>query len=70
MDALHELKALKEQYEAKNRFCMGVHLPADLAAKIREELHLMYGHDPGEDLMTLYGIEVLSTDAPKIRFVG
>lgn len=70
MDALHELKALKEQFEAENRFCMGVHLPADVAAKIRRELHLLYGRDPGEGLTTLYGLEVLSTDAPKIKFVG
>ena len=70
MDALHELKALKEQYEAENRFCMGVHLPADFAVKIRRELHIMYGHDPGAGLTTLYGIEVLSTDAPKIKFEG
>jgi len=70
MDALHELKALKEQYEAENRFCMGVHLPADVAAKIRRELHLLYGQDPGVGLTTLYGLEVLSTDAPEIKFVG
>jgi hypothetical protein len=70
MDALHELKALKEEYEAEHRFCMGVHLPADFAVKIRKELRLLYGHDPGAGLMTLYGLEVLSTDAPKIKFVG
>ncbi|MFQ5586318.1 MAG: hypothetical protein ACE5GF_05800 [Thermodesulfobacteriota bacterium] len=68
MDTLKEFKRLKEEFEAKNRFCMGVHLPADIAKKIRRELHQLYGKDPGDGLTTLFGIEVLSTDAPEIKF--
>ena len=70
MDTLKQIKALKEEFEEKNRFCMGVHLPTDIARSIRRELFQLYGQDPGEGLTTLFGIEVLSTDAPKIKFEG
>jgi len=66
--AIHALTLLREQFEADGRLATGVHLPADLAAQIRWELHQMYGFDPGEGLMTIYGMEVLSTDAPEVRF--
>jgi hypothetical protein len=47
-----------------------VHLPADIARSIRRELLQLYGQDPGEGLTTLFGIEVLSTSAPEIKFEG
>ena len=70
MDALKYLKGLKEEFEENNRFCTGVHLPADIARSIRRELLQLYGQDPGEGLTTLFGIEVLSTNAPEIKFDG
>jgi hypothetical protein len=70
MDTLKHLKGLKEEFEEKNRFCTGVHLPADIARSIRRELLQLYGQDPGEGLTTLFGIEVLSTSAPEIKFEG
>ena len=65
---IKEIKRLKEEFEAKHGSCMGVHLPANIAKKIRWELHNLYGQDPGEGLTTLFGIEVISTDAPEIKF--
>ena len=64
------LRRSRSSLRRKTVSAWGVHLPADVAAKIRRELHLLYGRDPGEGLTTLYGLEVLSTDAPKIKFVG
>jgi hypothetical protein len=65
---LKEFKKLLEAFEADGRQAMGIHLPADTAAVLRKELHHLYGFDPGEGLTTLFGLEVLSTDAPEIRF--
>ncbi len=65
---IKELKRLKEAFEAEHHSCMGVHLTADIAEKIRRELHSLYGQDPGEGLTTLFGIEVLSTNAHEIKF--
>lgn len=66
--AITALMRLRAAFEGDDRLASGVHLPADVAAAIRWELHLMYGFDPGVDLMTLYGMEVLSTDATAVRF--
>ncbi len=65
---IKELQRLKEAFEAKHHSCIGVHLTADIAEKIHWELHNLYGQDPGEGLTTLFGIEVLSTDAHEIKF--
>lgn len=65
---LKEIKALKEKFEADGRHCMGIHLTVEMAEKLRKELHHYYGRDPGEGLMTLFGVEVLSTDAPELKF--
>lgn len=67
-NSLSMIKKLKEEFEADGRHCMGIHLPAELAAKVRHELHYYYGRDPGEQLMTLFGAEVVSTDAPELKF--
>jgi hypothetical protein len=47
---------------------MHIYLPADMAAKVREELHDYYDRDPGESLMTLFGASVESVDAPELKF--
>ncbi len=65
---LKELKKRMEEFEAGGRHCMGVHLPADVAAQLRRELHHLYNRDPGKDLTTLFGVQVLSTDAPELKF--
>ncbi len=65
---LTEIKRLKEEFEADGSHCMGIHLTTDLAAEVRKELHDYYGRDLGEPMMTLFGAEVLSTDAPEISF--
>ncbi|MGD2062192.1 MAG: hypothetical protein PVF51_01275 [Nitrospirota bacterium] len=66
--AIAAVMRLREAFEGGGRLASGVHLPADVAAEIRREFHLMYGFDPGAELMTIYGLEVLSTNAPTIRF--
>jgi len=66
--AITEVMRLRGAFEGSDRLASGVHLPADVAAEIRWEFHLMYGFDPGAELMTIFGLEVLSTDAPAIRF--
>ncbi|MBF0126270.1 MAG: hypothetical protein HQM02_03575 [Magnetococcales bacterium] len=70
MEKLKEVYRQKTVYEADGRHAMGVHLTPELAKELRWELHQYYGADPGERLMTIYGMEVLSLDAPVLRFEG
>ena len=65
---LHEIKAKKEAFEEEFGHCMHIYLPADMAAKVREELHRYYSRDPGEGLMTLFGASVESVDALELKF--
>lgn len=65
---LKELKVLINKFEKDGRLCMGVHLPANIAAQLRKELHQLYDIDPGENLTTLFGLQVLSTNAPTLSF--
>lgn len=65
---LHEIKARKEAFEDEGHHCMGMHLTAEMADMVREELHRYYNRDPGEALMTLFGVEVLSVDADELSF--
>ena len=65
---LDEIKAQKEKFEANGRHCMGIHLTKEMAVKLRKELHHYYGKDPGMSLMTLFGVEVLSTNAAALKF--
>ncbi|MBF0628614.1 MAG: hypothetical protein HQL91_10405 [Magnetococcales bacterium] len=68
MDHIKDILARKQAFEADGRQAMGVHLPQDLAKALRWELHQYYGADPGEELTTLYGMEVLSLNAAEVRF--
>lgn len=65
---LAKIKKLKEEFEADGKHCMGIHLTPELAARVRHELRHYYGRDPGEQLMTLFGAEVVSTDAKELIF--
>jgi len=65
---LHEIKARKEAFEQEVGHCMGIRLTPEMAAQVREELHRYYGRDPGEALMTLFGAEVVCTDADELGF--
>ncbi|MBF0161045.1 MAG: hypothetical protein HQL88_02045 [Magnetococcales bacterium] len=67
---LEAFKSLKESFEADGSQAVGVHLTPEQAGFLRWELHQLYGTDPGPCLPTLYGLEVLSTDAPALRFVS
>ncbi len=68
-DVVTELKREIETAEADGSQVIGIHLTAEMAKAIRWELHLMYGKDPGEELILLYGAEVLSHDADKLTLV-
>jgi|TARA_Y100000294_G_scaffold134069_1_gene126661 hypothetical protein len=65
---LKELKILIHEFEKNGKHCMGVNLPENIAIELRRELHQLYGKDPGENLPTLFGVEVLSTNAPTLSF--
>lgn len=65
LTAIHEQKTA---FEANGRHAMGVHLTPELTKALRWELHQYYGNDPGEQLTTLYGMEILSFDAAELMF--
>ena len=67
---LSEVKKLKNEFEADGSQAMGVHLTKEQSTELRRELHHLYGFDNGENLTTLYGIEVMSTDADSFSFEG
>lgn len=66
--SLKDVKQLKLQFEADGRQALGIRLTAAQAEALRRELHHLYGKDPGPRLTTLYGLEVLSVDAPELGF--
>lgn len=63
-----EIKHQKELFEADGRQALGIRLTATQAAELRHELHHYYGKDPGPRLTTLYGMEILSIEAPALSF--
>ncbi|MEO5377640.1 MAG: hypothetical protein H7832_07665 [Magnetococcus sp. DMHC-6] len=65
---LPEFKHLLEEFEADGRQALGVYLTKEQAVDLRWELYQLYGSDPGPHLTTLYGLGVLATDAPFLRF--
>ncbi|MBF0455798.1 MAG: hypothetical protein HQL72_13415 [Magnetococcales bacterium] len=67
---LSELKEQKLAFEADGSQAMGVYLTKEQSKALRWELHQLYGFDNGENLTTLYGIEVLDTEAETFRFEG
>ncbi|MBF0284011.1 MAG: hypothetical protein HQL51_06085 [Magnetococcales bacterium] len=60
---LKDLHNYREIWEKSGCQALGVRLTAPQAAALRWELHQLYGQDPGPRLTTLYGLEVLQTDA-------
>ncbi|MBF0628876.1 MAG: hypothetical protein HQL91_11730 [Magnetococcales bacterium] len=70
MDNVKAILTQKTLFEADGRQALGVHLTPELTKAVRWELHQYYGADPGEQLTTLYGMEILSLDAPTLRFEG
>lgn len=66
--SLKEVKEWRAKFEADGRQALGIHLTAAQAAALRDELHHLYGKDPGPRLTTLYGMEVLSVDAESLWF--
>jgi hypothetical protein len=67
-DATIKLKEKIDEFEADGTQVIGIHLTPEMTKAIRWELHLMYGKDPGDDLVLLFGAAVLSQDADELRF--
>lgn len=67
---LKEILHLREEWEGNGRHALGVRLTPSQAQELRRELHHLYGQDPGPRLTTLYGMEVLQTDAGQFSFEG
>ncbi|MEJ1298012.1 MAG: hypothetical protein RPU64_04540 [Candidatus Sedimenticola sp. (ex Thyasira tokunagai)] len=66
-EVVKEIKKKIDEAEADGSQVTGIHLTAEMAKAVRWELTQMYGSDPGEDLMPLYGAAVLSRDAPELK---
>ncbi|MBF0424223.1 MAG: hypothetical protein HQL66_00155 [Magnetococcales bacterium] len=60
---LKKILSLKESCERDGQHPLGIRLTPEQAREVRWELHQLYGFDPGPELMPLYGMEVLATDA-------
>lgn len=65
---LSELKKLKKDFEADGTQALGVSFTKEQSVELRRELHHYYGFDNGENLTTLWGMEVLDTDAESFSF--
>ena len=68
-DAVMLLKEEMEKIEDDGSLVVGIHLPAEMAKTIHFELTQLYGADHGEDLVLLFGAEVLSQDADELKFI-
>ncbi|MBF0444053.1 MAG: hypothetical protein HQL68_00570 [Magnetococcales bacterium] len=64
---IDEIKDLKNAFEADGSQAMGVYLTKAQATELRHELHLYYGFDNGENLTTLFGMEVMDIDAESFK---
>ncbi|MDH4130112.1 MAG: hypothetical protein OEV44_15255 [Spirochaetota bacterium] len=64
---IKELKQLIDEFEKDGKHCMGVHLPKNVAIEIQKELTNLYRFNQ-KDLTTIYGVEILSTNADIIKF--
>ncbi len=64
---LAEIKRIKKEFEADGSQALEVHLTKEQAEELRRELHHLYGFDNGENLTTLYGMEVVDIDAEAFK---
>lgn len=60
---LKELKRQLDLFESDGRQALEVHLTPSDAKELRKELRHPCGMDPGEDLIMLYGVPVVSIRA-------
>ena len=68
-DTVLELKEGMERVEADGSLVVGIHIPPKMAKALHFELVQLYGADHGEDLILLFGAEVLSQDADELKFI-
>ncbi|MBF0381497.1 MAG: hypothetical protein HQL69_10790 [Magnetococcales bacterium] len=64
---IEEIKKLKNEFEADGSQAMGVYLTKAQAVELRQELYLYYGFDNGENLTTLFGMEVMDVNAESFK---
>ncbi|OSM02121.1 hypothetical protein [Magnetofaba australis] len=65
---LKELEAERKAFEDEHGSAMAVRLTPEMAKGLRWELHCYFGVDPGPDLYTLFGMEVLTKEADALSF--
>lgn len=63
------LKEEMERVEEDGSLVVGIHLPAEMAKAIHFELSQMYGANHGNDLILLFGAEVISQDADQLKLI-
>jgi hypothetical protein len=68
-DTVLELKEAMEKVEADGSLVTGMHLPAEMAKKLHVEIYQRNGTGTNNELILIFGAEVLSQEAEELRFV-
>ncbi len=68
-DTVLELKEAMEEIEADGSLVTGIHLPAEMAKKLHSEIYQHNGVSDANELILIFGAEVLSQEASKLSFV-
>lgn len=68
-DTVLILKEAMEKVEADGSLVTGMHLPAEMAKKLHFELYSTHGIEEQNELILLFGAEVLSQEAETLRFI-
>ncbi|MCF6281381.1 MAG: hypothetical protein L3J28_04085 [Candidatus Polarisedimenticolaceae bacterium] len=68
-DTVLELKEAMEEVEADGSLVVGIHIPAKMAKKLHFELYRMHSTGADNELILLFGAEVLSQEADKLTFI-
>ena len=68
-DTVLELKEAMEEVEADGSLVVGIHIPAEMAKKLHFELYKAHSTEAANELILLFGAEVLSQEADKLSFI-
>jgi len=68
-DTVLELKEAMEEVETDGSIVTGIHLPAAMAKKLHKEIYQNNGTGDENELILIFGAEVLSQEASKLSFV-
>ncbi len=67
-DTVLELKEAMEAAEDDGSLVTGMHLPAEMVKKLHAEIYLTNETQSDNELILIFGAEVLSHDAEKLSF--